>query len=213
MKLPLSFSKQDDENTSAARTVPLRADIPLADTWDLTALYPDVAAWQTDFDAVRSSYPALADFKGQLSASPAQLRAALESEKTLSLKIERLYGYASLQNSEDGSNADFLARMGQLQNLLTLISEAAAFFEPEVQAIDDATFATFLADPALAPWKIRLEKMRRFKPHILSEAEERLLALGHAALAGHRETFAQLTNVDMRFATIEDEHGHEVDLS
>ena len=213
MKLPALFSKQEDENTPAARTVPLRADVPLADTWDLTALYPDVAAWQADFDAVRGVYPQLADLKGTLGGSANLLRAALESEKAVSLKIERLYGYASLQNSEDGSSAEFLTRIGQLQNLLTLIAEATAFFEPEVQAIDDATFAAFLGDEALAPWKTRLEKMRRFKPHILSEAEERLLALGHAALAGHRETFAQLTNVDLKFGVIRDEHGREVELS
>ncbi len=213
MKLPAFFSKQEDENTSAARTVPLRADVPLADTWDLTSLYADVTAWQTDFDAVRADYSRIADFKGCLGRSAQDLLTALESEKNLSLKIERLYGYASLQNAEDGSSADFLARMAQLQSLLTLIAEAAAFFEPEIQAIDDTDFAALLADPLLSPWKTRLEKMRRFKPHILSEAEERLLALGHAALSGHRETFAQLTNVDMKFGTLRDEHDHEVELS
>ena len=213
MKPPARFRKSEDESTSAARTVPLRADVPLADTWDLTTLYPDVPAWQADFDAVRADYPGFAAFKGKLGQSAQHLLDALEAEKTLSLKIERLYSYASLQNSEDGSDAAYLGRMAQLQHLLTQIGEGTAFFEPEVQAIDDASFAKFLADPLLAPWKTRLEKTRRFKPHILSEAEERLLALGQAALAGHRETFAQLTNVDMKFGTIRDENGQEVELS
>ena len=213
MKLPPIFLKDENENAAAARTVPTRAEMPAADTWDLTALYPDVAAWQADLEAVRDEYPRMLAFKGRLGQSAADLLAALEFEKALGLKIERLYSYASLQTSEDGSNADFLSREAQLENLLTRIGEATAFFEPEVQAIDDATFAGFLADPALAPWKTRLEKTRRFKPHILSEAEERLLALGAAALAGHRETFGQLTNVDMKFGTIRDEKGQEVELS
>ena len=212
MKLPPLFLKDENENT-AARTVPTRAEMPAADTWDLTALYPDVAAWQADLEAAREEFPRLLAFKGQLGHRATDLLAALECEKALGLKIERLYSYASLQTSEDGSNADFLSREAQLENLLTRIGEATAFFEPEIQAIDDGTFAGFLADPALAPWKTRLEKTRRFKPHILSEAEERLLALGAAALAGHRETFGQLTNVDMRFGTIRDEHGQEVELS
>ena len=213
MKLPPRFLKDENENTAAARTVPTRAEMPAADTWDLTALYPDVAAWQADLEALRDDYPRLLAFKGRLGRSAADLLAALEFEKALGLKIERLYSYASLQTSEDGSDADFLSREAQLENLLTRIGEATAFFEPEVQAIDDAAFAGFLADPALAPWKTRLEKTRRFKPHILSEAEERLLALGAAALAGHRETFGQLTNVDMRFGTIRDENGREVELT
>ena len=60
---------------------------------------------------------------------------------------------------------------------------------------------------------MRLDKLRRYKPHVLSEPEERLLALGSSALAGHRETFGQLTNVDMRFGVIVDENGSEVELT
>ena len=210
---PMIFHKQEDDNTPAARTVPARADIPAADTWDLTPLYPDVAAWQADLDAVRLEYECFADFRGRLGRTARDLFEALEFEKGLSLKLERLYSYASLQTSEDGSNTEFLAREAQLDNLYTRIGEASAFFDPEIQAISDEAFAGLLADPALAPWKTRLQKLRRFKPHILSEAEERLLALGASALAGHRETFAQLTNVDMKFGTIRDEDGHEVELS
>ena len=213
MKILPNFYKQENDDAMTARTVPLRAEIPLADTWDLTALYPNVADWQADFEAVRGDYPRLVDFKGKLGRTTSELLAALEFEKQLGLKIERLYGYASLQNSEDGSDPDFLARMALLQNLLTRIDEAGAFMAPEIQAIPDETFAGFLTDPLLAPWKTRLEKLRRYKPHILSEAEERLLALGSAALAGHRETFAQLTNVDMKFGTIRDENGVEVELT
>ena len=211
-KLPI-FHKEQNENAHAARTIPTRTEVPTLDTWDLTPLYPDVAAWQAELDAVRADFPKFADFRGRLGRTAQDLLAALEFEKDLGLKIERLYSYASLQTSEDGSNAEFLAREAQLRNLLTLIGEATAFFDPEIQAIDDAAFHGLATDPALAPWKTRLEKLRRFKPHILSEAEERLLALGASALAGHRETFGQLTNVDMKFGTIRDEHGNEVELS
>ena len=131
MKLPPRFLKDENENTAAARTVPTRAEMPAADTWDLTALYPDVAAWQADLEALRDEYPRLLACKGRLGRSAADLLAALELEKALGLKIERLYSYASLQTSEDGSNADFLSREAQLENLLTRIGAATAFFEPE----------------------------------------------------------------------------------
>ena len=211
-KLPRTFRK-DEADPAAARTIPTRAEIPSADTWDLTLLYPDAAAWQRELETIRADYPGLLQFKGRLAAGAGILQQALELEKTLNLKIERLYSYASLQASEDGSNNDYLTRQGELQNLLTRIDEATAFFAPEIQAIGDDSFAAYLADPLLAPWKIRLEKLRRFKPHILSEPEERLLALGAASLAGHRETFGQLTNIDMRFGVIKDENGQEVTLS
>jgi oligoendopeptidase F len=205
--------KEDTGDASGPAAVPSRADIPAADTWNLEALYPDVAAWQRGMEELRANYPRLLEFKGRLARSPQDLVAGFIFESVLSRQIERLGTYAMLQVSENGSDPEYLARQSELQNLLTRIDEASSFFAPEIQAIPDADFASMLADPAMAEWRVRLEKLRRFKPHILSEAEERLLALGSAALAGHRETFAQLTNVDMRFGVIKDENGREVELT
>lgn len=204
---------REDSGDTGAASIPTRAEAAVADTWDLTPLYPSIDAWQADFESLKSEYPKLTEYKGTLGASPETLRTALAFEKTLNLKIERLYQFASLQASEDSSDSAYLSRQGQLLNLLTRIDEAGAFFTPEVQAIADDAFAAFLADPALGAWRTRLDKLRRFKPHVLSEPEERLLALGSSALSGHRETFGQLTNVDMRFGRITDENGHEVELS
>jgi oligoendopeptidase F len=51
------------------------------------------------------------------------------------------------------------------------------------------------------------------KPHVLSEAEERILALGAAALNGYDDTFSQLTDVDMKFGVLIDESGREKPLT
>jgi oligoendopeptidase F len=212
-RCPLLLHKEETDAASDAKPVPTRADMPVADTWNLEPLYPDAAAWQRGFEALRREYPRLLDFKGRIGRSAQDLLAGLIFESELSQQIERLGTYAMLQSSEDGSNPEYLARQSELQNLLTRIDEAGAFFAPEIQAIPDAEFAGMLADPALREWRVRLEKLRRFKPHVLSGPEERLLALGSAALAGHRETFSQLTNVDMRFGLIRDENGREVELT
>jgi oligoendopeptidase F len=186
---------------------PTRDQIPAHDTWDLTPLYPDASAWQPAFEALQEAYPALLKFSGTLAQSAEQLRDALECDKQIDLQIERLGHYASLRAAEDSSNPESLAREGQFDNLMTRIGEARSFFGPEIQALDDATFAEFLASPALAEWQIPLTKLRRMKPHTLSAAEERLLALGSSAIRGHGETFSQLTNVDMQFGSLPDEHG------
>ena len=75
------------------------------------------------------------------------------------------------------------------------------------------TFAQFLSDPALSEWRVCLHKIRRLKPHVLSEKEERLLALGSAALDGYDDTFSQLTDVDMKFGLLVDEKGDERPLT
>jgi oligoendopeptidase F len=194
-------------------TIPTRADIPESDKWDLTHLFADVNKWQEDFVRAQQTYPRLKEWKGKLGESAKSLADFLEFEKALEMTLERLFHFASLQLAEDSANNEYLARFGQLQNLQTKIGEASAFVVPEIQAIDDRTFATFLIDPALAEWRIKLHKIRRLKPHVLSEPEERILALGSAALAGYDDTFSQLTDVDMKFGSLTDEAGREKPLT
>jgi oligoendopeptidase F len=194
-------------------TTPTRADIPASDKWDLTHLFVDVSKWQEDFAWVQKTYPRLKEWKGKVGESAKSLADLLEFEKTIDLKLERLYHFASLQLAEDSANTEYLARIGQLQNLLTKIGEASAFVVPEIQAIDDERFAKFMADPALKEWRIKLHKVRRMKPHVLSEPEERLLALGSVALSGYDDAFSQLTDVDMKFGVLIDESGREKPLT
>jgi len=193
--------------------IPTRAEIPEWDKWDLGKLFTETNKWNEDFAWIQQTYPKFTEWKNRVGESAQMLADCLEFEKSLDLKIERVYNYASLQLAEDSANPEYLSRMGQLQNLLTNVSEAASFLVPEIQAIDDEKFAEFLEYPALTSWRTKLRKIRRMKPHILSEPEERLLALGSAALDGYDETFSQLTNVDMKFGSLLDEKGDERPLS
>jgi oligoendopeptidase F len=190
-----------------------RSEIPESDKWDLTGLFADVGKWREDFIWVQKTYPRLKEWNGKLGESAKNLADYLEFEKTLELKLERLYHFTSLQLAEDGANNEYLARIGQIQNLMTQIAEAGAFVVPEIQAIDDETFAKFVADPVLTEWRINLHKIRRLRPHVLSEPEERILALGKVALSGYDDTFSQLTDVDMKFGVLIDEAGREKALT
>ena len=194
-------------------TVPTRSEVPDSDKWDLSHLFIDTSKWQEDFAWLQRTYPKFQEWKGKVGESAQTLAAVLEFEKSLELKMERVYHYASLQLAEDSTNNEYLARIGQVQNLLTKIGEAAAFVVPEILAIDDEKFAQFVADPVLKDWRIKLQKIRRMKPHVLSEAEERILALGNVALSGYDDTFSQLTDVDMKFSALVDEKGREKPLT
>ena len=193
--------------------VPTRAEIPESDKWDLTHLFADGGKWHEDFGWVERTYPRILDWKGKVADSARTLAEVLEFEKELDLKVERLYHFASLQLAEDSSNNEYLARIGQLQNLLTKIGETVAFVVPEIQAIEESRWGQFLKDPALATWRVKLHKIRRMRPHILSEREERLLALGAVAMNGYDDAFSQLTNVDMKFGVLRDAHGKERPLT
>ncbi|MBV9007820.1 MAG: oligoendopeptidase F [Verrucomicrobia bacterium] len=192
---------------------PTRAEIPDSDKWDLTHLFAGADKWQEDVAWITRTYPQITRWKGRVGESAQTLAQLLEFERELDQKIERVYHYASLQLAEDSANNEYLTRIGQLQNLLTQIGEATAFLVPEIQAIDDARWSELLRDPALEEWRVSLHKVRRMRPHVLSENEERLLALGAAALSGYDDAFSQLTNVDMKFGLLRDEKGDERPLT
>src|SRR5436309_8978286 len=141
-----------------------RAEIPESDKWDLTHLFTNIDKWQEDFAWVQKTFPRLKEWKGIVGASAKNLADYLEFEKTLDLKLERLYHFASLQLAEDSANNDYLARIGQIQNLFTLIGEASAFVVPEIQAIPDDQFTQFTKTPALNEWHTKLHKIRRLRP-------------------------------------------------
>jgi oligoendopeptidase F len=193
--------------------IPTRADIPDSDKWDLTHLFVDVSKWHEDVEWITRTFPKISEWKGRVGESAKTLAEVLEFQKQVDLKIERVFHFASLQLAEDSANNDYLARFGQLQNLMTKLGEASAFVVPEIQAIDDARWQQFIDDPVLKDWNIALHKIRRMRPHILSEREERLLALGAAALDGYDDAFSQLTNVDMKFGALVDIDGREKPLT
>jgi oligoendopeptidase F len=192
--------------------IPIRSEIPEADTWDLTFIFATEEEYSKSFSDLKNAYSKITEFKGHLGDSPETLLKCLECQKWLEQIAERLEHYSSLKNSEDSSNNKNLSRRAELTNLLTKVDEAASYINPEIQTIADDKFQRFLEDPVLTDWRISLRKLRRYRPHTLSEPEERLLTLGAPVIRGHSETFSQLTNVDMKFGLI-NEDGQEVALS
>lgn len=190
-----------------------RAEVPAAETWDLTPIFRDDLAWEAEFSDLASRYEEINTFKGTLANSAGDLAKVLEFESSLDRSSERLNQYAGLRLSEDSSNDGALDRDGRLASLCAKISETSSWIAPEIQEIPDAMFEEFLADPLLTDWQISLQNLRRLKPHILSNKEERLISLSMPVLGGHHETFSQLTNVDMTFGMVGDDRGQEIELT
>ncbi len=197
----------------AATSIPTRSEIDVDSTWDLSLLYADDQAWEGDFEELAGRYQKIGDFKGRVGDSVQDLLATLEFEKSLDVQTERLYHFASLRMAEDASNNLHLDRIARMRNLHTRIREQTAFLTPEIMAISDEVWVQYIGDPALYEWRLVLEKVRRYKPHTLSEPEERLLALSSEPLDSSQQAFSQLTNVDMQFGKLEDAEGNQRELS
>ena len=193
--------------SAPASTIPARDRIPAADRWDLSKLYPAEDAWEQGLRQYEELIPRIGAFKGTLGESAANLRACLEFLNELEKLDERVGYYAHLRTSEDAGNSDNQGRFARYLNVASRAEAEKSYLTPELQAIPDAVMEQFLADAALAEFGIALRKLLRFKPHVLPEAQERLLALQIEANQTARKAFAALTDVDLDFGTVDTPEG------
>jgi len=196
----------------AVKKVPERSEVNPKDTWDLSPLYAKEADWEKGLEQLKGQKGRMLKWKGKLHRGE-DLAAALEEEREIDLLAERLGQYAHLRVAEDGGDGASRDRSLRLEHLTTELAEETAWFLPELMKVGDAEWEALEKHPQLAEWRGKLERIRRYRPHILGEGEERLMALAGPALGGPDEIFSQLTNVDFRFGTVKDEDGSEIELS
>ena len=187
----------------SASSTPLRSEVPRGDCWDLSKLFADDAAWEIGLKEYEARGPAMEPFKGTLRTSAARLREALDLLHDIGELEERLGYYAHLRVSEDMGNSDAQGRLARYMNLATRHAARCSFMTPEIQEIPDETMSAWLQDEGLELYRIYLHKLLRYKPHILSAAEERLLALQSEFSQTPRQGFNALTDVDMQFGDID----------
>lgn len=193
--------------------VPTRSEVPLEFTWDLTPIFKTDEEWEKSYQQIEESIPKLLQFRKKLSQSPKILRSCLDLEDKISQVLERLFIYANLKVCEDITNTKYLALTERIQHLNMLVAQATSYVAPEIRNIPDKKFNLFLASKELTPYRFALENLRRFKPHILSENEEHLLALHTESSGSAGKIFEQLNDADLRFGTITDDKGNKVELS
>jgi oligoendopeptidase F len=196
----------------AVKKVPERGEVDPADTWDLTPLYAKEADWERGLEELKGQRGRMAKWKGRLHRAE-ELEAVLVAERQIDLMAEQLGQYAHLRVAEDGGDGAARDRSLRLEHLTTELAEETAWFLPELMKMGEAEWAELVQDGRLAEWRGKLERIRRYRPHILDEGEERLMALAGPVLGGPDEVFSQLTNVDFRFGTVKDEDGTEMELS
>ena len=193
--------------TAAATAIPQRSQIAASDQWDLSKLYPDADAWEKGLQRYEELVPRIASFKGTLGRSAADLRACLEFLNDLEMLDERVGYYAHLRTSEDAGDSQHQGRFARYLNVASRAAAEKSYLTPEIQAIPDRDMERLLADETLAEFGIALRKLLRFKPHVLPEAQERLLALQIEANQTATKTFAALTDVDLDFGAVDTPEG------
>lgn len=178
-----------DDGTTAAGAGTSAAGV----RWNLRELYagPTDPALERDLAAAAERAAAFAAaWRGRLAdASAAEIGRALEEYEDIQELARRPGFYASLLAAADTQDTAALALEQRTTEAYADLRTVLVFFELELIALDDARADGLAADPALASYAHFLEQLRRFRPHVLSEPEERILARKDL---GGRTAFVQL---------------------
>src|SRR5574344_1955174 len=183
-------------------TIPARKDVPAKDKWDLTQLYASDKDWEADLKKLSSLTKKVASYKGKLASSSKTLLEALQAYEKLDRTTEQVYHYASLEHCADESDSAAQQKEGRVMMAITEVQTAMSFFAPELMAIADKKIDTWIEKKEFADYKIFIKKTRHMKPYVLSEKEERIMALQGESGQTADKTFSLLTNVDLNFGTV-----------
>jgi len=199
--------------TKKQKTLPARSKVKQADTWDLSSLFADDKAWEADFAKWEKQIKRYTSFRDTLGKSAAQLAKCLKFDVKFDRQTERLGTYAFLKTTEDTADGTYQRMMGRFQHAASEASQAASFMRPEILAIPDRKYKQFLKSKELKAYQLVLERLVRYKPHTLSNAEERLLAMQGQMADVANHAFGQLTDADLKFGMIKNEDGESIELS
>ena len=192
--------------------IPERSEVQEKDKWDLKKLYKNDKEWDKGLKKLQDKTEKIADYKGKLGTSAEKLEEFLLFMNELGLLEERLGYYSNLKLSEDGGDGKNQERFSRFVTAATKAQAETSFMNPELQAVPDEKMKAMLNHDKIKPFSIMLSKILRYKPHILSDSEEKLLAMQSEANQTARKAFSALTDVDMDFGTVKTEEG-EVPLS
>jgi oligoendopeptidase F len=141
------------------------------------------------------------------------LERALHELETINELVGRAASYASLQFSTDTADPARGALLQKVQERATEIETKLLFFELEWAAVDDARAEELLAAPGLDFTRHHLRSARRYRPHLLSEPEEKILAeKSISSQSAWARLFGELVSA-LRVSLDEEEVSLEVALS
>jgi oligoendopeptidase F len=195
------------------KRLPLRSKMKSADCWDLGSLFPNDEAWEAAFAAWEQRIDGYQQFQGKLGEGVESLVACLDFDTQFDREGERLGTYAFLKTAEDTTNSPYQRMQGRFTNAASRAAQASSYIRPEILAIAAAKMNQFLADDRLAPYRLFLQRVLRYKPHTLSQKEERLLAMQIEMAEASNKIFRQLNDADLKFGTIKDDKGQWIELS
>ena len=191
-----------------------RGDVPKEFTWAVEDLYASDDEWKQDLEKIKGYIPKLESYHGTLGENAGNLLGFLQLQDEISVLLDRFANYALRKADEDTRNTTYQGYKDQTMGTFVSISSALSFAEPEILEIPDEVLNGFFqGQPKLDEYRRCIHDIRRKKEHILSDAEEKILAAAGDLAQAPDDIFSLLNNADMTFDSVTDIEGNRLPVT
>lgn len=195
--------------------VPSRSEIPAESKWNAPSVFPTPADWKAAYEAVSAELPsALTRFQGKLSESPATLADWFDAAGEMQVRAGHVFFYALMSQACETTNQEANAMAGQATGLMGRLQAAAAFAEPELLEIGEATLREWVAaEPRLNIYAHYVDDLFRRQQHVRSAEVEELLGMSQDTFFQLENTSETLTSSEIPFRAAKTTSGEEVSVT
>lgn len=190
-----------------------RDEIPVEDTWATEDLFASDSDWREELSALADAKDVLVSFAGKLGESGRNLYDYLYTGEQTNVKASRLANYCMRKGDEDTRNSVYQAMTGEFIGVAVAVDAATSFETPEIMAIEDDVLERFYQEcPELERYRRYLTNLRRKKAHVLTAAEEKLLASAGEMAQVPDKVYGMLADADLTFQDAVDSDGKTLTL-
>lgn len=183
--------------------------------WNIEAMIADESAIDKDLEDVKKQASLFSEeFTGRLTENADMLLKAYKTRDAIWRKLENIFVYARMRRDENNAESRYQAMCDKCGTVIAAVSAATSFFTPELlSSSDDVILGYIEENEGLKEYEFAIKDTLRQKEHILTEAEENLLAQMSEVTKSTNDIFTLLNNADIKFAAIKDEDGDEVEVT
>ena len=191
-------------------TIRSREELAREDTWAMEDLYKTDADWLLDLETLKTLGAKLPGYAGQISKSAQKLLEYQKLGEKISVLLDSLANYAQRKSDEDTRNPVYQDLVGKLTKVWVQLGASTAFEVPELLSISEEDMARFYEEePGLTLYERHFDSIRRKRAHILSESEEKLLAMAGEMAGTPEEVYSLFADADLTFRPALDKDGKE----
>ena len=191
-----------------------REEVKVTDKWDIESVYKNLDDYNKDYNVVKDNIDKLRNIQNTFLNNSTSFKEFLLIDSKTSRLIAKLYTYAARKYDEDTGNATYQELYGKINNLYQSYSEATSFVVPMILEQDKDTIIGYLdKEQELSSFRHQILDVLRYKEHTLSKEEEHIITAFSKVLDSSSDTADFLMDTDMKFGTIKDEEGMEVELT